>query len=292
MYAAVILLLLLPLVHSWGELGHRLTGAVALKLMDANTANLITSMLGKTDLADAATWADEIKYTKGYHWSATLHFVDSKDSPPNSCSVDYARDCPKNQCVIGAIANYTTQLTCDNDVNTRVVALKFLAHFIGDITQPLHTCARDDGGNDDAVVFDGKTKDRYGKLNLHYIWDTTMLEKRLKIDFQNDFNTYATYLYNQITTVYADASKWAQCLDSSTTSVRDCALSWAQDADSFNCDMVWSDYLANRSADLGGKYYAKAWPIFEQQLAKSAVRMAHLFELQLNNCDSTNNIDS
>jgi len=284
MYAA-LLLFLLPTVHSWGDVGHELTGALANRLMNSNTANLTTSLLGNMDLPHAAVWADSIKYTKGYRWSAILHFVDSKDSPPSSCGVDYSRDCRGNQCVIGAIANYTTQLTCDNDQSTRSIAFKFLAHFIGDITQPLHTCARDEGGNKDKVTFDGQTRSHYGPINLHSIWDSSILEKRLRKDFRNKFDSYADYLYNQVKTVYPDVSTWTQCLDDGSSSIRDCALSWAQDSDGLNCDMVWSDYLANPHADLGGQYYSKAFPIAEKQLAKAGVRMARFFELNLQECD-------
>ncbi len=61
---------------------------------------------------------------------------------------------------MGAITNYTDQLTC-NSWNNRLkrphhsydytdyyndtsssIALKFVVHFIGDLVQPLHLCAR------------------------------------------------------------------------------------------------------------------------------------------------------
>ena len=56
-------------------------------------------------------WADTVKYTTPYEWSAPLHFVDANDSPlTGSCSVEEDRDCIGNQCILAAIANYTTQV--------------------------------------------------------------------------------------------------------------------------------------------------------------------------------------
>lgn len=74
---------------------------------------------------------------------------------PSSCSVDYDRDCGTKGCSISAIANYTTRVQSsslsDQEVN---YALRFLVHFIGDITQPLHDEAYEVGGNDVDVTFD------------------------------------------------------------------------------------------------------------------------------------------
>ena len=82
-------------------------------------------------------------------------------SPPQTCSVSYNRDCPsKGGCVISALANNTQifrQCLDDNDVSIRCSnALKFLVHFMGDITQPLHCSAKSRGGNGIEVIFENK----------------------------------------------------------------------------------------------------------------------------------------
>ncbi|GES85374.1 nuclease Le1 [Rhizophagus clarus] len=73
-----------------------------------------------------------------FAWSEPLHYIDTLDNPGSNCSVVLARDCPTGNCVVGAITNYTTQLDCTNgyDIFTRDFALRFLTHFVGDITQP------------------------------------------------------------------------------------------------------------------------------------------------------------
>jgi len=52
----------------------------------------------------------------------------------------------------------------------RLEALRFLAHFIGDLHQPLHMGHKADrGGNDIHVVFFGRP------ANLHAVWDTGII---------------------------------------------------------------------------------------------------------------------
>lgn len=141
-------------------------------------------------------WADSIKFAM--KWSAQLHFVDiqSEFEKAGNCEYQSDRDCPNGNCVVGAIANYSRQLVtgCSaldgtatslfktarsnfvlplanrkpprpnvsppSPPNT-TQALLFLIHFMGDVTQPLHACAKDRGGNDDKAKF-GKTT-----TNLH-----------------------------------------------------------------------------------------------------------------------------
>ncbi|HUC97485.1 MAG TPA: S1/P1 nuclease, partial [Candidatus Polarisedimenticolaceae bacterium] len=55
--------------------------------------------------------------------------------------------------------------------NERRIALRFVAHLVGDIHQPLHAgFAEDRGGNSIAVRFNGR------KENLHSLWDTALVE--------------------------------------------------------------------------------------------------------------------
>ena len=57
----------------------------------------------------------------------------------------------------------------DKGETMQSVALKFLVHFFGDLTQPLHVCGRDEGGNLDKVQFEHRHS-----VNFHSIWDTDL----------------------------------------------------------------------------------------------------------------------
>ena len=55
--------------------------------------------------------------------------------------------------------------------NEKRIALRFIAHLVGDIHQPLHAgFAEDRGGNSVDVRFNGR------KENLHSLWDTALVE--------------------------------------------------------------------------------------------------------------------
>jgi hypothetical protein len=89
-------------------------------------------------------------------------------SPPSNCSVKYDRDCPpKGGCVISAIRNQTKILEhCYQNGDTSeecAQALKYVVHFFGDITQPLHCSEKSLGGNQIFVKFDGLRR------NLHEV---------------------------------------------------------------------------------------------------------------------------
>jgi len=293
-------------VAAWGSLGHQLTGAVAQKLISPDTYKIVKQLLPaewKGNMSRSATWADEVKRKAGYAgWSAPLHFVDIQDNPSKSCTPYNAeRDCANGKCLVGAIANYTSRLDCSHSQDERSEALKFLIHFLGDITQPLHTCGRMVGGNSAKIaVFD-----RRHTLNLHTLWDTTIIEKRVKEDFGKSGPRYLDFLLTQLKTTYKSAqAAWPSCLDASApnsrrrllrrsgdadssdagSSAEQCAIEWASDSEGINCDTVWPAYDNDPSQDFGTDYYTQAYPSIEQQLLKAGVRMARFFELNLQAC--------
>jgi len=96
----------------------------------------------------AAAWADAYAHTSEGRFSYQWHWIDTHDWAPDNCHLDYKSDCAKGGCVVSAIANQTgilreciqhamggtlvggTNLTCS-------YAAKWVAHFVGDIHQPV-----------------------------------------------------------------------------------------------------------------------------------------------------------
>jgi hypothetical protein len=81
----------------------------------------------------------------------------------------YARDCGASGCSISTIANYI-QRAGDGRVSATHVAeaVRFLVHFLGNVTQPGHDEALALGGNNIKVAYQGFSD------NLHADWDTYM----------------------------------------------------------------------------------------------------------------------
>jgi hypothetical protein len=112
----------------------------------------------------AAAWADGYAHTSEGRFSYQWHWIDTHDWAPQRCHLNYTSDCAKGGCVVSAIANQTNILRgCIQEVKAGTLsggsnltcsyALKWVAHFLGDINQPLHASGRAAGGNFYRVKF-------------------------------------------------------------------------------------------------------------------------------------------
>ncbi|KAL9000556.1 MAG: hypothetical protein Q9169_000849 [Polycauliona sp. 2 TL-2023] len=166
------------------------------------------------------------------------------------------------------LTKYQTQRVngCQYNTTERKQALQFLIHFIGDITQPLHTEAIAVGGNQIPVLWQGN------ETNLHAAWDTRMVEKDAGGYGAAVIASYTNRLIAAIEngTFAPQKESWVACTDVETASK--CALSWARDANGINCDYVLKVDETDRELD--GAYYAGAKPFIQMQIAKAGFRLA------------------
>lgn len=112
---------------AWGAYGHETIAYVASNFVAPSTATYFKSLLGDTSanyLASVAAFADSYRSTTAGKFSAPFHYVDARDSPPSSCSVNFDRDCGADGCVISAIANYVRSSTYlgvgEQDLDVRI----------------------------------------------------------------------------------------------------------------------------------------------------------------------------
>lgn len=284
---------LFTVVHSWGSLGHRLSGLIAEEFLDPHVATIMQSLLPdawKGNLGRASTWADEIKSNPKYGWSSKLHYIDVVNATIGSCSVDFERDCTNKQCVISAIHNFTDILDTYHskpslhrssiDWKSQSEALMFLVHFYGDIAQPLHNCGMFRGGNDYFVTFDNQTTYKYNgrtmRYQMHVVWDVMLLEKDIKLHFNQDPVEYAAKLvYDLESGDYSTIKNdWIKCTHPYTTKsgllTTACPLDWSQNANALNCDSVW----VGHKDDLGQAYFIRNAPFIREAIAKAGYRLA------------------
>ncbi|KAL9131163.1 MAG: hypothetical protein Q9175_006836 [Cornicularia normoerica] len=228
----------------------------------------VASILGTdVSMASIASWADVYRETSAGKFSAPYHFIDAKDTPPTSCSVNFSRDCTTKGCSISAVANYTSRVQDTSlSATDRMEAMEFLIHFLGDITQPLHDEAEEVGGNDISVTWDSKT------TNLHACWDTQMVEKIAGgKNSTATVESFAAQLIAQIDngTYASQREDWISCVD--ITKAEDCATQWAQDANALNCQYVLQN--DESGMELDGTYYTGAVPYIELQISKGGYRL-------------------
>ena len=174
---------------AWGDLGHRVTALIAYRHLTPAVRARVDAMLASDtdtltppDFASKATWAD--KYRNEHRETASWHFVDIEIDHPDLGAACFgfpalgvgqpASKGPAQDCVVDKINEFAAEL---RDPATppaeRLLALKFLMHFVGDLHQPLHAADHDDrGGNCIGLspLPDGRSN------NLHAYWDTGAVE--------------------------------------------------------------------------------------------------------------------
>jgi hypothetical protein len=138
-------------------------GRAASDLLAADTGSLTTH-----DIAGEAIWADRIRdYQSGRERTAHWHYVDIEIGAPNvdrACFNHpalppgvWASRGPAQDCIIDKIVQFEAELAQpDTPVPERLLALKFLLHFVGDLHQPLHAAdSLDRGANTKRVSGSG-----------------------------------------------------------------------------------------------------------------------------------------
>lgn len=171
-----------PAAWCWGPEGHRVVAQIAWDhLTPAAKAQVSDLLAGEAEpsLPGVANWADEVR--SDARESAPWHFVNFE---PGNCHYTPAL-CPDGKCVVDAIQRFSGTLADKSaSQDSRVAALKYVTHFVGDVHQPLHAGWRDDkGGNTFQVRFDGRGS------NLHHIWDSGLID-----DIDRDWQRLAARL--------------------------------------------------------------------------------------------------
>lgn len=168
--------------HAWGDLGHSIVGAVAEQTMKPETKDYIRGILGVEPLAVAAIFPDHVRDDERFghkdsdvskraaddHDFGDYHFCEiptgfTYDSKPGKDP----KDC------FGAIQGSIAILKDGAAPRAeKQLALRYLAHVIGDIMQPLHVGNGFDlGGNACQVTIQESPNRNPVRANLHSFWD-------------------------------------------------------------------------------------------------------------------------
>jgi len=153
--------------HAWGNDGHQIVAALAERELKGPARDAVNRLLalepGET-LVSISNWADEHRNPSTAQW----HYV---NFPKNDCNYDQQRDCPDGRCVVEAINRQAAVLQSDQSDARKLIALKYLVHFVADVHQPLHAgYAEDRGGNSYQLQAFMRGS------NLHALWDTGMIK--------------------------------------------------------------------------------------------------------------------
>jgi len=163
---------------AWSAEGHRIVCEIAWQRLTPAARTMVSDLLRDEDdrvFAQHCAWADQVRGTTHRH-TAAYHYI---NIPADASGTDLARDCgdADRRCVTWAIDHYARILSDRRAPHAeRNEALKFVAHFVGDLHQPLHAGRPEDlGGNRIPVRFYGDPEPAGRPLNLHAAWDGTFL---------------------------------------------------------------------------------------------------------------------
>jgi nuclease S1 len=161
-----VLLFFTPSAFAWGPQAHQAIGWIADQHLTPEIKKTLTNRYNIRRLESVAKWADTVRKKKR---QGPWHYVNIAEG-----QLFYAkdRDCKTGECVVEKIIDFTQVLknnTASNEKKT--IAIKYLAHLVGDAHQPLHAGNRNDrGGNSIPILFLGD------KTNLHALWDSGLLQ--------------------------------------------------------------------------------------------------------------------
>jgi hypothetical protein len=311
MRIALSLLVALPVLSTsafgWGCEGHQIIALIARAHLTPAVSAAVDRLLRENPIdpslnrfckerpndpmADSATWADD---ARNIGKTAEWHFIDiplavRAGSVPEQ---DAMKWCPpqggnKPRCIVTAIDyEWTILRNGGQSAPARANALRYLIHFLGDLTQPLHVSDnRDRGGNCTSIRFFAQKKPQ----NLHGIWDyqliardlgankTTQFESAKKLD--ENFSSHWSEWGEAKTDILAwtwESHKLAETVayaDLEPGIPTEAATAGLADREGCNAER---DKVAALRISMGDRYAAQAMPVIREQLAKAGYRLAGL----------------
>lgn len=170
-----VLLAVLPAVtFGWGETGHRVVCQIAFDELHekarAEVERLMSLDPAFESFADSCMFADNPERIRMYD-----HFM----NVPRSAAAISSDECLLAEtCVVTAIPSDMSVLADPESSDAeKLLALKLLGHWVGDIHQPMHVSYKDDrGANYIDVDLD------VPEPNLHGVWDYNIIAANLGTD--------------------------------------------------------------------------------------------------------------
>jgi len=228
----------------WGNTGQRVIAQIAENHLSVEARRAVRDLLGFDSLAEVSNWSDEARSTEPWQHTAPWHYVNFEPGDPGYEAIEKS---PYGDVITGT--RWSEEILRDprSSREDKIVALKFLVHFIGDMHQPMHVGRLSDrGGNETTIRWMGRT------TNLHNLWDSGL------IDLENlSFNEWVRFLDHPTETQIAE---W-QLGD---------VVDWVEQTRA----LVDGCYDFEEGASLGYQYFNRHLPTVKEQLLEAGIRLA------------------
>ena len=223
-----------------------MVGRIAERNLSPKALAAVHELLGPDSLAETTTWADEERSDPAMQEFETWHYMNLEDG----VALGEAPQNPAGDILRTLDASKAALCDAQRPIAERRGALRWIAHLVGDLHQPLHVGKGSDrGGNSIVVLWFGEPS------NLHEVWDSRMIQQT-----QLSFSEFAEFLDPPSP---ADLASWRG------GSFRD----WAQES----LDARASAYVIG-DGRLSSKYQWTNMPLVEKRLYQAGVRLAATIE--------------
>jgi len=238
--------------QAWGDLGHRVICKIAFRLVLPSTSAVIQAL--SDDFPNSCGYPDHPRIRPEEHFINLPR--DSSGLTDDACPL-------AAKCVLSAIRDDTKLLSSKTSSTAeRSIALKSLAHWVGDVHQPLHVSFLDDrGGNQ--ILANG------GCRNLHAVWDTCLVEEAVGDNIQKTVQDLVDEVTPQI------AADW------NATTPRD----WVNESFAITrspythyCIQTGTVCMQEARFQFTQEYLDINRPVVLEQLQKAGVRLARILD--------------
>jgi hypothetical protein len=235
---------------SWGFKGHNTVGAIAERHLTPKAKAAVQDLLGKETLAEASTWADDVKSDPDYKHTRIWHYVNLPSGLDRATFESRIKEMSEGNV-------YKAVLKCKDDLRSatagrkeKIDALKFLVHFVGDLHQPMHVGhAEDKGGNTVQVSY------KMEGSNLHSVWDTKLIE--------DEGSTYAQLADKSDKASPAQIQQWQ----------KDDLMQWLWESYQA-AGKLYAEIDAMKKRSLKNDYYEAHIPVVYERLGMAGIRLA------------------
>ena len=246
--------------RAWGDLGHKVICEIAYRLVQPDTRATIDQLM-RLD-REFKTFSDSCIYPDHPRIRASEHFLnlprDSKGLASDECPL-------ADVCVLTAIlGDFKVLGVRAESETTRLIALKSLGHWVGDIHQPLHVSFLDDRG--------GNTIRTSGQCpgNLHAVWDNCLVQYAIGPDASEAAADLLAVITPEMKASW-NASvprDWANESFAITEAAQTmyCAMHGS------SCDMM------SNALNISAQYLDANEPVVKMQLQRAGVRLARLLD--------------
>jgi hypothetical protein len=275
-------------VWAWGAEGHEAVCEIAYQELNSEARTQVDAIMAAEDddrfktFRQGCGWPDHRR--RETNERREDHYI---NVPRDWTTISNSTCVGVEHCLFSAIIKDTDVLRDANaSLANKLMALKFLGHWVGDIHQPLHVSYRDDRGGNDILLSRGIGCER----KLHDVWDNCIPEDIMQeMGLAGERQGFGETLRSEITE--AQRQTWRSEMSLATWASESLQIARLPDAqycviqgDRCNYTADQAEYIKNEGAENEGKKVLSLSRDYEDQfhaavkhrLQMAGVRLGHL----------------